>query len=76
MMMMIIIIIYTHSYLFALVDGHAVTFNDCPYTEEYMPVELMEYSCGSNTTEKAALERVLDEEEPMDEEEDPAASAF
>jgi len=41
-----------------------------------MPVELMEYSCGSNTTEKAALERVLDEEEPMDEEEDPAASAF
>jgi hypothetical protein len=64
----------THSYLFAFVDGHADPFNDCPYTEEYTPLELMEYSCGSSTTEKAVVERVLLDEEPMDEV-DPA-SAF
>jgi hypothetical protein len=34
----------------------------------------MEYSCGSSTTEKAVVERVLLDEEPMDEV-DPA-SAF
>lgn len=70
----IIIIRYAHSYLFAFVDGHAVPFNDCPYAVEYTPVELMVYSCGSSTTEKAALERVLLDEEPMDE--DDPASAF